>query len=102
MEAASKQILEGLPHYSDKDLERLLGMLTLNMYGAQVSKEVAEYAINEHDRREAVSVAAIKESRRKEALTLAEQINQNRFSGEEITSEQTVRLCELLAILLEA
>jgi hypothetical protein len=46
--------------------------------------------------------AAIKESRRREALTLAEQINQNRFSGKKITSEQTVRLCELLAILLEA
>ncbi len=88
MEAVSKQILEGLPTYSDEDLKVVMGRLTLNMYGEKVSEEVA--------------TAVIRERKRREALTLAEQINQNRFSGEEITSEQTVRLCELLATLLEA
>ena len=88
MEAVSKQILEGLPTYSAEDLKVVMGRLTLNMYGEKVSEEVA--------------TAVIKERKRREALTLAEQINQNRFSGEEITSEQTVRLCELLATLLEA
>jgi hypothetical protein len=88
MEAVSKQIIEGLPTYSAEDLKVVMGRLTLNMYGEKVSEEVA--------------TAVIKERKRREALTLAEQINQNRFSGEEITSEQTVRLCELLAILLEA
>ena len=88
MEAVSKQIIEGLPTYSAEDLKVVMGRLTLNMYGEKVSEEVATAVINERKRRE--------------ALALAEQINQNRFSGEEITSEQTVRLCELLAILLEA
>jgi len=88
MEAVSKQILEGLPTYSAEDLKVVMGRLTLNMYGEKVSEEVA--------------TAVIRERKRREALTLAEQINQNRFSGEEITSEQTVRLCELLATLLEA
>ncbi len=88
MEAVSEQILEGLPTYSAEDLKVVMGRLTLNMYGEKVSEEVA--------------TAVIKERKRREALTLAEQINQNRFSGEEITSEQTVRLCELLATLLEA
>jgi len=88
MEAVSKQILEGLPTYSAEDLKVVMGRLTLNMYGEKVSEEVA--------------TTVIKERKRREALTLAEQINQNRFSGEEITSEQTVRLCELLATLLEA
>ena len=88
MEAVSKQIIEGLPTYSAEDLKVVMGRLTLNMYGEKVSEEVA--------------TAVIRERKRREALTLAEQINQNRFSGEEITSEQTVRLCELLATLLEA
>lgn len=88
MEAISKQILEGLPTYNAEDLKVVMGRLTLNMYGEKVSEEVA--------------TTVIRERRRREALTLAEQINQNRFSGEEITSEQTVRLCELLATLLEA
>jgi|DEB0MinimDraft_6_1074348.scaffolds.fasta_scaffold155078_2 hypothetical protein len=88
MEAVSKQILEGLPTYSAEDLKVVMGRLTLNMYGEKVSEEVA--------------TAVIRERKRREALTLAEQINQNRFSGEAITSEQTVRLCELLATLLEA
>ena len=88
MEAVSKQILEGLPTYSAEDLKVVMGRLTLNMYGEKVSEEVA--------------TAVIRERKRREALTLAEQINQNRFSGEEITSEQTVRLCELLATILEA
>ena len=88
MEAVSKQILEGLPTYSAEDLKVVMGRLTLNMYGEKVSEEVA--------------TAVIRERKRREALTLAEQINQNRFSDEEITSEQTVRLCELLATLLEA
>jgi hypothetical protein len=34
-----------------------------------------------------------------EAQKIAGQINQARFSGTEITDEQTVRLCELLDIL---
>ena len=34
-----------------------------------------------------------------EAQKIASQINRARFSGAEITAEQTVRLCELLDIL---
>ena len=34
-----------------------------------------------------------------EAQKIASQINRARFSGVEITAEQTVRLCELLDIL---
>ncbi len=34
-----------------------------------------------------------------EAQKIASQINQARFSGTEITDEQTVRLCELLDII---
>lgn len=54
MEAVSKQIIEGLPHYSDEDLKIVMGRLTLNMYGEKVSEEVAAFAINERDRRQAI------------------------------------------------
>lgn len=36
-----------------------------------------------------------------EAQTIASQINRARFEGTEITAEQTVRICELLDILID-
>jgi len=57
MEAVSKQILEGLPTYSDEDLKLVMGRLTLNMYGEKVSEEVAEFAISERKRRQSIKQA---------------------------------------------
>ena len=57
MEAVSKQILEGLPTYSDEDLKLVMGRLTLNMYGEKVSAEVAEFAISERKRRQSIKQA---------------------------------------------
>tara|TARA_B110000977_G_scaffold185868_1_gene251157 strand:- start:481 stop:651 length:171 start_codon:yes stop_codon:yes gene_type:complete len=56
MNELSKQILEALPHSTDADLRVLIGRLTLNMYGAEVSEQCADYAILERKRREAIAI----------------------------------------------
>ena len=58
MTVTSLRILEDLPHYSDEELKTLLGLLTLNCYGEEVSNEVAEFAISERKRRKALEEAA--------------------------------------------
>lgn len=58
MNDLSIQIIRDLPIYSDEEISILLGRLTLNMYGADVSNEVAEFAINERKRRAAIAEAA--------------------------------------------
>tara|TARA_R110000803_G_scaffold21803_1_gene54604 strand:- start:9781 stop:9951 length:171 start_codon:yes stop_codon:yes gene_type:complete len=54
MHETSQQILKALPHSTDDDLHILIGRLTLNMYGAEVSEQCAEYVILERKRREAI------------------------------------------------
>ena len=56
MNEISRQILKALPHSTDEDLKILIGRLTLNMYGADVSDECAAFVINERDRREALAI----------------------------------------------
>ena len=56
MNEISRQILRALPHSTDKDLKILIGRLTLNMYGADVSNECATFVLNERDRREAIAI----------------------------------------------
>jgi hypothetical protein len=51
----SIQIIEALPHCTDQDLKMMYGRLTLNMYGADVSNECADFVINERNRREAIA-----------------------------------------------
>ena len=55
MNQISIQIIRDLPIYSDDEIKTLLGRLTLNMYGADVSSECAEFAINERKRRAVVA-----------------------------------------------
>jgi len=55
MNQLSIQIISDLPVYSDEEITILLGRLTLNMYGADVSNEVADFAINERKRRKAIA-----------------------------------------------
>lgn len=57
MTKVSINILTDLPHYSDEELKTLLGRLTLNCYGEEVSNEVAEFAISERKRRKAIKTA---------------------------------------------
>ena len=47
MNETSRQILRALPHSTDADLKILIGRLTLNMYGAEVSEQCADYVILE-------------------------------------------------------
>mgnify|MGYP003674547998 CR=1 FL=1 len=56
MNEISRQILKALPNCTDEDLKILIGRLTLNMYGADVSDECAAFVINERDRREALAI----------------------------------------------
>jgi len=56
MNEISRQILKALPHSTDEDLKILIGRLTLNMYGADVSDECATFVLNERDRREAIAI----------------------------------------------
>ena len=56
MNETSQQILRALPHTTDADLKILFGRLTLNMYGALVSEECADYVNLERKRREAISM----------------------------------------------
>tara|TARA_R110002167_G_scaffold140943_1_gene328980 strand:- start:1001 stop:1177 length:177 start_codon:yes stop_codon:yes gene_type:complete len=56
MNEISRQILKALPHSTDEDLKIIIGRLTLNMYGADVSDECAAFVINERDRREALAI----------------------------------------------
>ena len=51
MNPISIQILRDLPIYSDEEIKTLLGLLTLNCYGADVSEEVATFVINERNLR---------------------------------------------------
>ena len=51
----SIQIIEALPHCTDQDLKMMYGRLTLNMYGADVSNECADFVISERNRREAIA-----------------------------------------------
>ena len=51
----SIQLIRDLPTYTDRDLRILFGRLTLNMYGAKVSDECAEFVISERKRREAIA-----------------------------------------------
>ena len=51
MNPISIQILRDLPIYSDEEIKTLLGLLTLNSYGADVSEEVATFVINERNLR---------------------------------------------------
>lgn len=55
MNETSQQILRALPHSTDDDLRILIGRLTLNMYGSEVSEQCAEYVILERKRREAIT-----------------------------------------------
>ena len=55
MNDTSRQILTALPHSTDDDLRILIGRLTLNMYGAEVSEQCADYVILERKRREAIA-----------------------------------------------
>ena len=57
MTKVSINILTDLPHYSDEELDILLGRLTLNCYGEEVGNEVAEFAISERKRRKAIKTA---------------------------------------------
>ena len=56
LNTVSTQILEALPHCTDYDLKILIGRLTLNMYGADVSNECADSVISERKRREAIKL----------------------------------------------
>jgi len=56
MNETSQQILRALPHTTDADLKILFGRLTLNMYGAEVSEQCADYVILERKRREAIAI----------------------------------------------
>ena len=56
MSETSQHILRALPHCTDADLKILIGRLTLNMYGAEVSEQCADYVILEHKRREAIAI----------------------------------------------
>jgi hypothetical protein len=55
MNTLSIQIIKDLPTYSDQEIEILLGRLTFNRYGADVSDECATFVFNERDRRDAIS-----------------------------------------------
>ena len=55
MNSTSVQIIKALPTLSDTELKTILGRLTLNMYGADVSNECADFVINERKRREAIA-----------------------------------------------
>ena len=55
MNATTIEILKALPHCTDGDLRILIGRLTLNMYGAEVSEQCADYVLLERRRREAVA-----------------------------------------------
>ena len=57
MNATSLQIIKDLPTYTDKELKIIYGRLTLNMYGAEVSNECADFVINERNRREALKTS---------------------------------------------
>jgi hypothetical protein len=54
MNTLSIQIIKDLPTYSDQEIEILLGRLTFNRYGADVSNECATFVFNERDRRDAI------------------------------------------------
>ncbi len=56
MNETSRQILRALPHSTDEDLKILIGRLTFNMYGAEVSEQCADYVILERKRREAIAL----------------------------------------------
>jgi hypothetical protein len=51
MNTTSIQIIRDLPTYSDDELQTLFGRLTLNMYGDDVSNEVADAVVNEKKHR---------------------------------------------------
>jgi hypothetical protein len=57
MSETSLQIIKDLPTYTDKELKIIYGRLTLNMYGAEVSNECADFVINERKRREALKTS---------------------------------------------
>ena len=57
MNATRLQIIKDLPTYTDKELKIIFGRLTLNMYGAEVSNECADFVINERNRREALKTS---------------------------------------------
>lgn len=55
MNSTSIQIIKALPTLSDSELKTMLGRLTLNMYGKDVSDQCADFVINERKRREAIA-----------------------------------------------
>lgn len=50
-EQISNEILNNLTNYTDQDLKVLLGRLSLDMYGEEVSYKVAISVLAEHDSR---------------------------------------------------
>jgi hypothetical protein len=55
MNDTSKTLLRLLPELSDEELRVLFGRLTLNMYGADTSDQMADFVITERKRREALA-----------------------------------------------
>jgi hypothetical protein len=55
MNDTSKSLLRLLPELSDEELRVLFGRLTLNMYGADTSDQMADFVITERKRREALA-----------------------------------------------
>ena len=54
MQQTSIEIIRNLPHYTDADLRKLIGMLCLDMYGKEVGTQVARFVYAERDRRNAL------------------------------------------------
>ncbi len=54
MQQTSLEIIRNLPHYTDTDLRKLIGMLCLDMYGKEVGAQVARFVYAERDRRDAL------------------------------------------------
>jgi hypothetical protein len=59
MKVLSIQIIRDLPLYTDEELKTLLGRLTLNMYGADVTEECSTFAITERKRRQALAECGV-------------------------------------------
>lgn len=55
MNVLSIRIIRDLPLYTDEELKTLLGLLTLNCYGADVTEECSTFAITERKRRKALA-----------------------------------------------
>ncbi len=82
MQQTSLEIIRNLPHYTDADLRKLIGMLCLDMYGKEVGAQVARFVYAERDRSDALMNEIMEAV--EEALAIKGQGFQGSFMGVQI------------------